>query len=339
MTADSAIAHLIPILRNLYVGRMASGAAITLLLYDWMLVFLDEYEIFYRAEWSIPRFLLIYIRVVTPPTLMFTAFAVSDLRPALNTKICQLWIYSHTLGMFTSLCATNGLLSLRLMALYRRRRPVVWFIGIFYSLSYITAFTLIVYLLEKYHGTIYYSQEVRSCTAVWASKPVAAIFYAPMAFETFLFSLTVWSAWRDTKGMLGSSSTPFLIVFYRDGAAFFLVVTGLRAWNIWIYVTQTPDSYNMGTPLMWAITVILTTRLYMNLVQLARKPPLTVLTSGQEVGPSIDIAMQPRRNMFRSTMSHEYGHHLISTEVGTGYLNSTLDAIHVQDNPPSGIRK
>ncbi|CCA73107.1 hypothetical protein PIIN_07061 [Serendipita indica DSM 11827] len=94
MVAVSSIAQLVHIARNLYIGRMASGAAITLLLYDWMLVFRDEYDTFYQARWSMPKGLLIYIRSITPPTLIFTAFALSDLRPDLNSKMPSMGIRS-----------------------------------------------------------------------------------------------------------------------------------------------------------------------------------------------------------------------------------------------------
>lgn len=312
---------------------MASGAAITLLLYDWMLVFRDEYDTFYQARWSMPKGLLIYIRSITPPTLIFTAFALSDLRPDLNSKICQAWVYVQVMGMLTSLCAASGLLSLRLMALYRRKRVIVWFIGLFFGASYGATFALVIYSLNEYHHTIYYNGAVRVCATTAVSKTMPAIFYAPMAFETFIFSLTAWSAWKDAKLVLGPSSTPFLTVLYRDGAACFLVMTGLRAWNIWIYDTQTADSYNMGTPIMWAVNVVLMTRVYMNLVQLARKPLLTAPTSAQDVGPSINIAMQPQgRSMLRSTISYKYGHGPVSTETGTGYLSSAMHTINLDDN-------
>jgi hypothetical protein len=69
-----------------------------------------------------------------------------------------------------------------------------------------------------------------------------AMFYAPVAFEFFIFALTAYRAYQDAsifKHQLngGQGSAPFLIVLYRDGLVCFLVMLGMRSWNIWIVGT------------------------------------------------------------------------------------------------------
>ncbi|KAG8819373.1 hypothetical protein FRC19_009841, partial [Serendipita sp. 401] len=72
---------------------------------------------------------------------------------------------------------------------------------------------------------------------------------------------------------------------YRDGLICFVVMIGLRIWNCWIYITQPVSSYNMGTPLMWAVNVVVTTRIYINLVWLAKKPLIT--TNGLSINADV----------------------------------------------------
>ncbi|KAG8792301.1 hypothetical protein FRC17_008617 [Serendipita sp. 399] len=42
-----------------------------------------------------------------------------------------------------------------------------------------------------------------------------AIFYAPAAFEAFVFALTAFRAWKDAQILAGPSSAPFLLILYR----------------------------------------------------------------------------------------------------------------------------
>ncbi|KIM25273.1 hypothetical protein M408DRAFT_74460, partial [Serendipita vermifera MAFF 305830] len=81
-----------------------------------------------------------------------------------------------------------------------------------------------------------YSPALKSCVTLGASPLLPPIWYAPVAYETFIFSLTVYRAWHDSKVISGQTA-PFLVLFYRDGFIAFVVMTGARIWNIWIVST------------------------------------------------------------------------------------------------------
>ncbi|KAG8797296.1 hypothetical protein FRB91_011973 [Serendipita sp. 411] len=176
--------------------------------------------------------------------------------------------------MYTCLFAANGLLSLRLIALYRRKKLMVWFITGFFLSTYLATLGLLIHSMVLYHDTIHYIPAVKSCAATGHSPTMAAIFYAPAAFESFVFGMTAYSAIKDSRVITGQSA-PFLVVLYRDGLVCFVVMIALRIWNCWIYITQPVSCYNMGTPLMWATNAVLTTRIYINLVWVAKRPLLS----------------------------------------------------------------
>ncbi|KAG8823995.1 hypothetical protein FRC17_009203 [Serendipita sp. 399] len=301
------LAELRQIVRNLFIGRMCSAAAITLVMYDWFLVFQREYDTIYQSRWSLPKALLLYIRVFTPPCLAFSALTLADFRPALSAKTYDQ--PSVPILVKLSDVFSLGLLSLRLIALYRRRRALVWFIIAFYLASYVTAFAVL--------STLYYADAVKSCAAGAQSvHSMAAVFYAPAAFEAFVFSMTAYSAVIDSKVITGTSA-PFLIVLYRDGMIAFLVMVGLRIWNCWIYITQPVSSYNMGISLMWAANAVLTTRIYVNLVWLAKKTLCTVPGSTMITGNSVRFQRQPD-----STLDT-----IKESGLGTGHELGTINTI------------
>jgi hypothetical protein len=95
----------------------------------------------------------------------------------------------------------------------------------------------------------YYSDLLNVCATSATSKTISAIFYAPSAFELFVFSLTAFRAWKDARLLTGASSAPFLVILYRgmsfiiyggrhlwlvDGLVSFCVMFSVRMWNVWI---------------------------------------------------------------------------------------------------------
>ncbi|KAG9052960.1 hypothetical protein FS842_008974 [Serendipita sp. 407] len=150
--------------------------------------------------------------------------------------------------MLSSLIAANGLFALRLVALYRRNKYLVWFIHGFFATSYLATLGLLLSALKIYHGKLFYSDILRICASVEISPTMPAIFYAPAAFELFVFALTAFRAWKDARMLAGPSSAPFLLILYRDGLIAFFVMFAFRIWNIWIYLSLPLSSFNLGTP-------------------------------------------------------------------------------------------
>jgi hypothetical protein len=76
-----------------------------------------------------------------------------------------------------------------------------------------------------------------------------ALFYAPAAYEFFIFAFTAFRAYKHAsiiriKTFNGKGRAPFLIVLYRDGLICFLVMFALRSWNIWIVgIPLSPSSF------------------------------------------------------------------------------------------------
>lgn len=274
-------------LNDLYVSRLLTGVACTICFYDWILVLSTEMETIYKSRWTLAKGLFYYIRLITPPGLIVGAYQQSNVRGALSKGFCTFWMMFAVFGMLSSLFASNALFALRLIALYKRKTYVVWFIYAFFFASYAATLGIVIDSLVTYGGSVFYDASVGVCTSNGKSNTIPAIFYAPSAFEAFVFALTVYRAMKDAKLLSGAARAPFLTVLYRDGITSFVIMVGMRIWNVWIYSTQPLSSFNMGTPLMWAVNTVLTTRVYMNLVWLAKKP---LIIASQQQDFSSDVA-------------------------------------------------
>lgn len=301
----AAISQFVEISHDLYLSRLLAGVSATLVVYDWLLMFDTETATIYQSKWTAPKALFVFIRAITPPGILLSAFQFSDLRPALSARFCMIWAIVGVLAMFLSLTAANALLTLRLIALYRRNKKMVWFVTGFFLVTYITTGVIVIVSLYIYHSTIFYSTMFQTCGSMSSSKLMPAMFYAPAGFETFIFVLTAYRAWRDARLLTGPGATPFLFVLYRDGFIFFFVMVAVRAWNIWIYLSQPLSSSSLGTLLMWALNTILTTRVYMNLVWLAKTPQLTVVTEPEVGHTTIGLNTLNRKRGQASTFGME----------------------------------
>ena len=270
----------------------------TLVLYDWLLLFKVESQTIWPSRWTLPKALYYYIRIVTVPFIIFASYELIDFRPAFSNALCRAWPAMITVPMFSTFAASNWLFTLRLIALYKRNRYFIWFMSFFYFCTYAATLSMLTSALIKYRQTVDYFPQIKACGALEASPTFPAMFYAPAAYELLIFALTAHQAYKDAsiitdvgvgKGSGCRSSAPFLVVLYRDGLVSFLVMLGIRSWNIWIYVREPVSSLSVGTNLFWAVNTVLSTRVYLNLVWLVRKPalsttlyPQTELTEGGE---------------------------------------------------------
>ncbi|KIM25281.1 hypothetical protein M408DRAFT_331232 [Serendipita vermifera MAFF 305830] len=299
--------NLAALITDIHTSRFTSGAAATLALYDWFLVFGQESETVYRSQWTLAKCLFCFVRLITPIGVVLGTIQLIDFRPALPKERCSPSSIFVTFAMLTSIFAAYGLFTLRLLGLYKNQKYMVWFITAFYFATYAaTCGVTIASTIVISRFPIYYSDLVHVCTTLGTTHLVAPVWYAPLAYEVFIFSLTAYHAWRDAK-VISGDSTPFLVVFYRDGFIAFFIMTGMRIWNIWVYTSGPLSSLYVGTMLMWAISTVLTTRVYMNLVWLVHRPP-----QATDIGTTADIVFAR----------------------GTGVTSGVAESIAMHETPP-----
>lgn len=264
--------ELIEALERLNLSRYLGGAALVISIYDWLILLGDESSTVWQGRWTLPKSIYYFNRLVTPVGLMTAAYQLSDQPRSkpLTAKFCLIYNYVNSLVLLFSFFLSNLLLTLRLVALYKRKKWIAWFLYSFLTISYLITAGLVVYTLHTFGRGLYYSQIVHACASTTKSNLMPAIFLLPAAYEFTIFTMTGVRAFHDAKLIRTSGSAPFLTVLYRDGCICFLIMLGVRIWNVWIYATQPTSASYLGIYLLWATMTILSTRVYLNLVFLAR---------------------------------------------------------------------
>lgn len=187
-------------LQQLQISRYLAGVALVLCLYDWILLFGDEYMTIWKTRWTLPKGIYYFNRTVTPIGLIMANFQLSELKTEpLSETFCTVYGYTMGLAELVSFFLCNLLLTLRLVALYKRKRWVCWFLYTFLVISYVIAAVLVVWTFRVYGQTIHYSQMLHVCGSETRSPLMPAIFFVPSVFEFTIFFMTGYRAWQDAK--------------------------------------------------------------------------------------------------------------------------------------------
>ena len=127
--------------------------------------------------------------------------------------------------MFMTFAASNWLFTLRLIALYQHQRVLVWFMRIFYALTYAITLSFIITSLVTYDKLgVSYNPVVKSCQALQTIPYTGPVFYTPALYELLIFSLTAYRAHKDAV-LTNPSKPALLIALYRGEYSHMLDIT------------------------------------------------------------------------------------------------------------------
>lgn len=274
--SSATLTTLINGLNDVHLSRYLAGAGLTLVIYDWILLFQLESRTIWLARWTLPKILYYFVRLFTIPFLAIAAYDLMDFRPDLSERFCDIWLTLISAPMLMTFAASNWLFTLRLIAIYQRQKALIWFMRVFYICTYAIAFAMLIMTLVVYAQLgINYNPVAKCCQALQTIPYSGPIFYTPALYELLIFALTAYRAHKDAV-ITNPSTRPVVILLYRDNVVAFFVMLAMRSWNIWIYANQPVTAHHIGTNLYWATNTILSTRIYLNLVWAVQKPLVSV---------------------------------------------------------------
>lgn len=254
-----------------------AGALLVIVLYDWLLTLEEEVHLILPTNWTIVKTLYFVIRVVSPTAFFIANYHLTGLRGPLSDNFCKAWIWFI---MFTSLIimgSSNYLILRRLCPLYGNDRTIVYFLNTAFFVTYVIVSTLSILGAKRVSATMTYSAPVDMCSSLSMDeiKEVgSAIFVGPMPFESIVFLMTLWKALIAARSNQTMYSTPLHQIFFRDGLAHYIVIVVVRIVNVVIYYGLPLQYYYIGVFLLWGTFTTSTTRLFINLREIARGPDI-----------------------------------------------------------------
>lgn len=271
MLSNEAYSTLISSIADVVVSRYVAVISFTLCIYDWLLLFADEVELLGKSRRSLGKGLYYFSRIITSIGLATALYhLIPELHSYIPRKSCVAFTFALPLAEVTSLISSYWLLMLRLVALYKSKPIIVYFLYTVLILSWASTMVFLVQAQIFLARVIDYFQPLGICAVTLRPPTLSLVFYGPFVFETMMLGLTVYHAFKKYRSQREITRLPLLRVLYRDGVLFSSIMVGIRLWNVIIWQWQPITRTYLGIYLMWAVSTVLSNRIYLNMVQLAQ---------------------------------------------------------------------
>ncbi|KZS93846.1 hypothetical protein SISNIDRAFT_454291, partial [Sistotremastrum niveocremeum HHB9708] len=310
-------------------------AAVTILIYDWLLTFDREVEYIWKENWNVGKVLYILNRYV--PAIDLTIHLNAFLNPNVGPAFCRPWFYIDVALAYFDVSIVVFLLVLRTIAIWERSRPISLLIsltGLFTMLS-LAVFVIIVsirlqvlsYPYIPIPGLLtgcYWVENVRFTALVWT---------CPMVFEAVVFMLTFWKAVDHLRNNV-LMHMPLFKALYRDGFLYFFMIFAIALANLILLHVASPALGQLLLMFYRAGTSVMASRIILNVrgVLLDSQSVSVVLgsTSASGVGFVTGTGLTGETGETGDTEVTE------ATDVGSGTRGSGADEYEMGDKLVEG---
>jgi len=234
-------------------------AAITILIYDHALTSEQEMRLVWRAPWNLAKTVFLFIRYYSPLSTLLILFI--PLQGHLSdVESCKVLVGLISVSITLCHASADLLLLIRVYAIWMRSRKVLITMSTLWVASYVTIAVADATLLANVN------EQLRVDHTCFADQVSPAMYFgwaSSVIFDTVAFGLTITKAMEHWK--VNQIHTPLLRVFYLDGTGYYFVLTFLRIFTFMGSATGNITLFTISTHLVRALTVLFTTRMFLNL--------------------------------------------------------------------------
>lgn len=211
--------------------NLVAASCMTILIYNHVLTLDQEIERIWPSRMSIAKALFIINRYIVETMVVFNC--ISAAQPYRSSGFCVFYLRWLTIGLTVSNAAVQGILVLRIWALYRHNKIIL---GITYFFYFGGTITLVGLVIKDYVGEeVLINQTLSSlpgCYATSVPSIIAGFWIGPLIVESILFIIVVSRAfvwWRDgtpvprIMSMLATDSTVYFAIVFAMLLANYLV--------------------------------------------------------------------------------------------------------------------
>lgn len=243
---------------DLYATRYFTFACITVLLYDHVLLFPEEVQLFWRAKWNYVKILFLFNRYFVPLVFIAVCIEMSGITGiTFGSEFCKVWVTFDAFLAILSLGTSQVFIILRVYTLWDNKKSVLKVLFAALLITYPSTVIVMVKAATQYIPQTAYSPLFNSCIISFKPEIIAIVWAGPIVFDITVFFFTVWNAIDRPRGM----STTITNSLYRDGVIFFLMLTSLRVFNIVVIVVAPLPLIQLGLYSLWALMLVTVHRL------------------------------------------------------------------------------
>ncbi|KAH7322119.1 hypothetical protein B0J17DRAFT_684279 [Rhizoctonia solani] len=198
-------------------------AALTILVYDWVLNLDLEVAFIWGNSWSWGR-AIYHTNRVWPIALLGSTLTTILFIPLPGPSICKPVVYIYSYGAICQTSLVSTMLILRCWAIYDKKR-VVWMLAGGLVGTGVASSIIINLLVNR---TMFLDNPLpgifSGCVAI-APNYMWTLYIVPLVFEATLFFSTVWRIYTLSKDF--GSTSPLMKTLAQNGMAYFAALVGL----------------------------------------------------------------------------------------------------------------
>ncbi|GAA6060436.1 hypothetical protein JCM10212_000029 [Sporobolomyces blumeae] len=297
-TLTSALSHGFENIQHARVGVTIEVrclvAWLAVFVWDWLSTLPEEYEHVWKQRLTTLKVLFLFNRY---GTLAFQALIVYMVQATVSQETCRSMFWVQPLSGVLILVVCTWILSLRVYAMFERRRTVkiglIVLVAVQATSMLVGAVQLRPLVLAAFVQDLV---EMHGCAAVARAglkgRLIALVWIAPLVADAIVLALAVFrmrqvvkraqtnweeSACEETQSSTGGQILPLFRRLVRDGCGYFVVVTIMNAVTIALYAQSNAAIKAAKNPGNTAFSSMMCSRLVLSLFSVPRSPPTTSL--------------------------------------------------------------
>ncbi|KJA22140.1 hypothetical protein HYPSUDRAFT_666394 [Hypholoma sublateritium FD-334 SS-4] len=292
--------------------NLVAASCLTILLYDHAITLDEEIDKMWPTRLSFAKFLFFMNRYFVEAILLFNCISAS--RPYESEKVCVFYLRWLTIASTISTSVVQGILVLRVWALHRHNKLIIYIAFFFYfggiavlaglvikdyvgedvfSMCSLGVLGAVACTLLTWLGTV--NRDLASlpgCYATSVPSIIAGFWIGPLIVETVMFVLVVSRAytwWTD-----GMDLPKIFVLLARDSALYFLIVFSFLLANFLLFQLGPPFLSSLLVTPSTTAGCILGSHMILNLrTAIAAQDEDSIVSSGKSLrwsaGPNQDV--------------------------------------------------
>ncbi|KAI0049219.1 hypothetical protein FA95DRAFT_1604602 [Auriscalpium vulgare] len=250
-------------LNSLFAVRYSSLSAALICFWEYAITFDQEVELIWKSPWTKGKTIFLFIRYYT---LASAIFNTCDAHP-FEGKSWIIWEGGIN-ALIVNVAIAQGLLILRVRALYNHSRRVTIVLLVCFILTMVASTAIMVNVIAHAPIAVVNIPPYQFCS-FGKIPPYLATYFIPIyMLETLLASLAVYR-WLKDVGMRVTSpwqgfGPRLLYVLVRDSVLYFFVMVALYTFNVVVWIKD-PDLFEVPVVFIFAAATLLGQRLILNM--------------------------------------------------------------------------
>ncbi|CAE6502391.1 unnamed protein product [Rhizoctonia solani] len=242
------------IAQHLVAGKYFMLASFVILIYDHAITLAEEVDRIWQQEWTGATWLFALNRYLTELQFIVNLHFMT---PTGLAK-CEDFIPFPGASTLVSIAIAEIILILRVYALYQRNKYVLGLLAFFWTGQVIVMGTTM-----RHPTRVKLPEGLVGCIQGGNGSYAAAFWLAPLATDSVILALTVVKSLQYIYKT--NYRVPLINVILRDGILYFTVILSANLLNCLVYYLAPPSLQVVGASFSQIITVVMISRLQLNL--------------------------------------------------------------------------